>query len=426
MSPDPALVARTERLEHDVDPLALAGENGLLFAHPSGAMAGSRVATRISLPAGAMPAEAAAAVADVLGAIEVIDDLAGPGRGPVAFGALPFASPLAGELLVPSVLVGRDEDGTRWVTTVLPARAAPDEAHRAAVEQLSTIAAPATMPAGDALPSSFEVAAAMPAEQWCERVDDAVGRLQDGELRKVVLAREVVVRTDRPIARREVLERLRDTYPACMLFGIDGFVGATPELLVARHGDRVRSHPLAGTAPRSADAATDARMAGELRASTKNREEHRITIDMVHDTLLPYCSYLDEEAEPSIVPMANVQHLGTMVEGRLSSPPPSVLELALALHPTPAVGGWPRDDALSIIAELEPTDRGRYAGPVGWVDARGNGEWAVGIRSAEIAADGLAARVFAGVGIVADSDARSELAETRAKFQAMLSAIIRP
>jgi menaquinone-specific isochorismate synthase len=145
---------------------------------------------------------------------------------------------------------------------------------------------------------------------------------------------------------------------------------------------------------------------------------------MVHDTLLPWCSYLDEEAEPSIVAMANVQHLATRLEGKLSSPAASVLELVTALHPTPAVGGAPRDVALAMITELEQLDRGRYAGPVGWVDAEGNGTWAVGIRSAELA--GTTARVFAGVGVVADSEPASELAETRAKMQAVLGALVRP
>ena len=145
---------------------------------------------------------------------------------------------------------------------------------------------------------------------------------------------------------------------------------------------------------------------------------------MLHDVLLPYCSYLDEEAEPSIVAVANVQHLATTVEGRLSSPPASALELASVLHPTPAVGGDPKDVALEVIRTLEQLDRGRYAGPVGWTDAEGNGRWAVGIRSAEL--DGTTARVFAGNGIVADSDPATELAETRAKLQALLGAILRP
>jgi menaquinone-specific isochorismate synthase len=145
---------------------------------------------------------------------------------------------------------------------------------------------------------------------------------------------------------------------------------------------------------------------------------------MVYDTLLPWCSYLDWEAEPSIVTVANVQHLGTMVEGRLSKPEPSVLELVRALQPTPALGGHPRAEAVALIAELEPFERGRYGGAVGWVDAAGNGQWAVAIRCAHI--DGRTARLLAGVGVVADSDPDAELAETQAKFQAMLSAIVRP
>jgi isochorismate synthase EntC len=181
---------------------------------------------------------------------------------------------------------------------------------------------------------------------------------------------------------------------------------------------------MAGTAPRSGDPSADARLAAALLASTNTRDEHRYTIDMVHDTLLPWCSYLDEEAEPSIVAMANVQHLATRLEGRLSNPPASVLELVTALHPTPAVGGAPRGEALRLVDELESLDRGRYAGPVGWVDAGGNGTWAVGIRSAELS--GTVARVFGGVGVVADSEPATELAETRAKMQAVLGAIVRP
>jgi isochorismate synthase EntC len=188
----------------------------------------------------------------------------------------------------------------------------------------------------------------------------------------------------------------------------------------------VRSHPMAGTAPRGGDPTTDQRLAATLLASTKDREEHQITIDMVHDTLLGWCSYLDYEAEPSVVAVANVQHLATLVEGRLSRPAPSVLELVAALHPTPAVAGWPRDRAVRWIVEHEGFDRRRYAGTVGWTDGEGNGTWAVAVRCAELASDGTEARVFAGNGIVADSDPSAELAETRAKLQALLAAIVRP
>ena len=209
-------------------------------------------------------------------------------------------------------------------------------------------------------------------------------------------------------------------------FAYERRVGASPELLVARSGHVVRSHPLAGTAPRHGDPTTDARLAAELLASVKNQVEHRVVIDSVHDMLLPYCSYLDWEPEPSILAVANVQHLATLIEGRLSDPPPNVLDLARLLCPTPALGGAPRREALALIDEVEGMDRGRYGGAVGGVDAAGNGAWAVAIRCAELSADRRTARLFAGGGIVAASDPLAELAETQAKFQAMLSAIIRP
>jgi isochorismate synthase len=252
----------------------------------------------------------------------------------------------------------------------------------------------------------------------------AVERLAAGELTKAVLAREVVVEADEPIDVVDVLRRLRAAYPSTILYAVDGLVGATPELLVSRFGDVVRSHPFAGTTPRTGDPATDARAAATLLASAKDRAEHQITIDMVLDTVLPFCSYVDSEPEPSIVGLANVQHLASLVEGRLSQPPASALALVAALHPTPAVCGWPTDDARALITELEGLDRGRYTGAVGWVDADGDGRFGVAIRCAEI--DGRQARLFAGNGIVADSDPAVELAETRAKLQAMLGAIVRP
>ena len=237
-------------------------------------------------------------------------------------------------------------------------------------------------------------------------------------------AREVIVEADAPIDVVAVLSRLRAAYPTAFTYSIDGFVGASPELLVSRTGDIVRSQPMAGTTPRTGDPTTDARLAASLLASAKDRAEHQVTIDTVLDAVLPFCSYVDSEPEPSIVSLANVQHLASLVEGRLSSPPASVLTLVDALHPTPAVCGFPRSAALEVIARLEGFDRGRYAGAVGWVDRAGNGRFAVSIRCAQI--DGRVARLFAGNGIVADSDPATELAETRAKLQALLAALIRP
>ncbi|MEZ5142051.1 MAG: isochorismate synthase [Acidimicrobiales bacterium] len=407
----PRLLARTRRLDADADLVAVAGDDGVLFERDRVGLAGRGVAAVIDVDRSS-PAAAAEAVHAVLDAVDVDDQVGLAGCGPVAFGALPFAPDRPGRLVVPEVVVGRAADGTRWCTTVAMAGGPEPPQPPLAVGPEPVLAA------------DVSVRASRPASAWCDAVAAARDELRAGRAHKVVLAREVVVSASRPVPTGVLLARLRRTYPGCTLFAAPGFVGATPELLVSRTGDIVRSHPMAGTAPRSADPSTDARLAAALLASTKDREEHRITIDMVHDTLLPWCSYLDEEAEPSIVPLANVQHLATLVEGRLSSPPPSVVELMTALHPTPAVCGSPRDAALSLIARHEGLDRGRYAGPVGWVDAAGNGEWAVGIRSAEL--HGAQVRLFAGVGVVADSDPSAELAETQAKLQAVLGAVIRP
>jgi len=395
------LVVRTRRLDHDVDLLAVAGVDGVLLARDGVGLAGRGTALEIEVD------DVRSAQAQ-LAAVAVEDEVGGPGTGVVAFGAWPFLPSAPRRLRVPEVIVGRDDHGSRWVTTV-------GEVDPTPVLLDSTEPGP--------LPDRVTVESTQTADDWCAAVVAGRAAIRAGELRKVVLARELVVSADRPIDPRGVLRRLATAFPGCTLAAVDGFVCASPETLVARHGDVVRSHPLAGTAPRGGDPTTDARLAAGLLASAKDRAEHQVTIDFVHETLLPWCSFLDEEAEPSVVGVANVQHLGTMVEGRLSDPPPSVLELVEALHPTPAVGGDPRDAALDLIARLEPGDRGRYAGPVGWVDGAGNGRWAVGIRSAELA--GTEARLWAGVGIVADSDPAAELEETRAKAQAMLGALVR-
>ena len=398
-----SLVARTRRLDHDVDLLAVAGLDGVLLARDGVGLAGRGTAMEIEV-------DDVRAAQDELAAIEVDDEVGGPGTGVVAFGAWPFLPSAPRRLRVPEVIVGRDDRGSRWVTTVGDGEIDP-----------TPVLLDASEPGP--LPERVTVEATQSADEWCAAVVAGRDAVRAGELRKVVLARELVVTTDRPIDRRGVLRRLAAAFPGCTLAAVDGFVCASPETLVARHGDVVRSHPLAGTAPRGGDPTADARLAAGLLASTKDRAEHQVTIDFVHEALLPWCSFLDEEAEPSVVGVANVQHLGTMVEGQLSDPVPSVLELVEALHPTPAVGGDPRDAAIALIARLEPGDRGRYSGPVGWVDGAGNGRWAVGIRSAEL--DGTEARLWAGVGIVADSDPAAELEETRAKAQAMLGALVR-
>jgi isochorismate synthase len=422
------MIARTRALAIDTDLVALCDDDDLLFVTNGVGIVGIGQSARVIVPRSDRSLASVSAHA-AFGNIEVIDELEIPGSGVVAFGAFPFDPNLDGELIIPRIVIGRNVSGETWLTTIARQDDEPSEAEIEEVLGRTTrigtgFARDAGLHSSTNSPSSFDIHPLRSPEDWCAAVTTATERLAAGVARKVVLARGIEIITDRPISPSAVVSQLRRTFPASHLFLIDGFVGATPELLVERIGTVVRAHPMAGTAPRSGDPETDARLAAALLASTNTKDEHRHTIDMVHDTLLPWCSYLDEEAEPSIVAVANVQHLSTRLEGQLSEPVASVLDLVGALHPTPAVGGMPRNAALALIDELEGLDRGRYAGPVGWVDAKGNGTWAVGIRSAQI--DGNHTRIHAGVGVVADSQAEQELAETRAKLQTMLGAIVRP
>ena len=389
--------AVTHPLDVNVDLNDIAGGDGYLFVRDGVGIAGRGVAARVPL----------AEVPAFLAAIEHTDHVGGV--TPLALGCVPFLPGDPTELVVPAVVVGKAADGRRWVTTIGDAAA-------------DLTPAPRPQPAA----AAFTVAAPAPVEQYLAAVAAARDAVRAGHIAKAVIAREVMVSSDAPIDVHAVLLRLRASFGSSYRYSVDGFVGASPELLVRVDGNTVESHPLAGTAPRTGDPATDARVAAELIASTKNQVEHRAVIDMVHDTLLPWCSFLDWEPEPSIVTVANVQHLGSRVEGHLSDPRPSVLDLVRALSPTPALGGAPRAEALALIAAVEGFERGRYGGAVGWVDAAGNGTWAVAIRCAELSPDRRTARLIAGGGIVAESDPLAELAETQAKLQAMLSAIVRP
>lgn len=392
----------------DLDPGAPpAGAPITAFRSPRRELWGLGEALRIELPA-PWP-DHVGLVGEALDAIERDDEVDSPGSGPVAFGALPFDRRAPASLVVPRVVFGRTAEGARWTTTIAP-------------RGVDVPVTPDHGPDGGP-PGELAVRSVRPPERWCTSVAQATDRIRAGDLTKVVLARELSITTDRPIDAGALLGRLRAAYPAALCFAVDGFVGASPELLVSRVGDIVRAQPMAGTTARTGEPETDQRRAAELLSSDKNRVEHQITVDMVHDTLLPWCSFLDSEPTPAVVAAGPVQHLASLVEGRLSRPAAAVLDLVAALHPTPAVGGWPREAALALIDELEDAGRGRYAGPVGWTDAAGNGAWAVGIRAVEL--DGTAARVFAGVGVVADSDPLAELEETRSKAQAMLSAIVR-
>jgi isochorismate synthase len=391
--------AVTRPLRHDVDLNDVARGDGLLFVRDGVGLAGRGEAARVPL----------AEVAAFLESIEHDDAVGVSGSGPVAMGVVPFHPGAPTELIVPAVVVGKGLDGRQWITTL-------DDA------SIDLATPPRPTPSS----ATFTVRPGVSLETYLEAVTAARNAARSGDLVKAVIARDVFVDATSPFDLHAVLLRLRASFGSSYRYSIDGFVGASPELLVEVCEGMVRSHPLAGTAPRTGDPATDSRLAAELIASTKNQIEHRVVIDVVNDTLLPWCSYLDWEPEPQIVTVANVQHLGTRVEGPLSRPWPNVLQLVAALSPTPALGGHPRDAALALIEEVEGFDRGRYGGAVGWVDTRGEGTWAVAIRCAEFSADRRQARLFAGGGIVAESEPLAELAETQAKFQAMLSALVRP
>ncbi|MFG2299015.1 isochorismate synthase MenF [Streptomyces sp. NPDC048603] len=316
------------------------------------------------------------------------DEVRRPGTGPVAFGSFTFAATGTSALVVPRVLIGR-RDGDSWMTTVgTPPRPVPRQE-------------PAPMPRAtwrnDPTAKSH----------WQNTVDEAVRRIRDGEARKIVLARQTVVELSRAADLRTLAATLSDRYPDCFTFAVDGLTGATPELLVRRMGRQLTSLVLAGTSwPGGATPI----------GTAKNAEEHGYAAASATDALRPFCAELRHWDRPELLRLPHLTHLATRITGTLNEDVSS-LGLAGALHPTAAVGGTPTDRALALIQALENTDRGRYAAPVGWQDARGDGEWCIALRCAAI--EGNRLRLYAGCGIVADSEPETEWQETEVKLTAM-------
>jgi menaquinone-specific isochorismate synthase len=248
----------------------------------------------------------------------------------------------------------------------------------------------------------------------------AVERIREQDLSKVVLARDLHGHLPLESDLRRALVELALGYPDCWTFAVDGLVGSSPETLVRVHHGTVTARVLAGTISRGSDAARDAAAAAELTASAKDQGEHRFAVTSVMDALRPHSADLAASDEPFTLKLPNLWHLATDIAGMLSDGSSS-LDLAAALHPTAAVAGTPRREALALIRDLEPFDRGRYAGPVGWVGGDGDGEWAIALRCAQVTSAGdLTA--YAGAGIVADSDPDRELAETTMKFRPIVEA----
>jgi menaquinone-specific isochorismate synthase len=384
-------------------------------------LAGWGEAARVTLPSGDDRFTAGEKwLRSVFDAADVDDQVRTRGTGPVAFGTFTFDASSDGSVLViPRALVGRDGRGRAWLTT--------------AAQPGTGAGVPDAVPELTPRETRWHDGS-LSAPRWELAVAKAVAAIKAGgpagqALRKVVLARDLYATAADDIDARVLLSRLASRYPDCYTFACDGMVGATPELLIRRDGDQVSALVLAGTAPRGGSQAEDEALGAALLADAKNTEEHAYAVASMRETLGPLCETLDIEECPTLLKLPNLQHLGTRVHGTLPSPAgpgaikavKSALALAAAVHPTAAVCGTPTGAAMELIRELEQMDRERYAGPVGWVDAAGNGEWCIALRCAQL--HGRTARLFAGCGIVAGSQPSAELAEAQVKFRPMRSAL---
>ncbi|RKS69200.1 menaquinone-specific isochorismate synthase [Motilibacter peucedani] len=329
---------------------------------------------------------------------KVLDEVGLPGTGLVAFSSFAFSDgPSTSRLVVPAVVVG-SRDGRFWRTTVdgVDGDVAP-----------VPVSAPQTVAWGDG---------ATTPEDWRAAIGWVRNAIATGDLDKVVLALDQVATADAPVDARWLLQGLAERYPSCWAFAVDGLVGATPELLVRRSGELAESRVLAGTVRANGDEGDRA-----LLDSEKDQLEHRYAVDSLVAGFAAHCKNV-RAGDPYLLRLANVVHLATDVRARVADDA-SLLELAGALHPTAAVGGTPTRAAMRAIGKLERSDRGRYAGPVGWVDSTGDGELGLALRCAQL--DGRTARLWAGCGIVGDSDPEAEAAEARAKFEPVRAALTR-
>lgn len=327
---------------------------------------------------------------EVTADLRVQDAVGEPGTGPLAFVSLGFDDADVAVAVIPQVVVGHSADGG-FVTRIGTTDTAPEP-----------VRSPGRISYADAELSvaGFRTAVAAATE-----------RIRRGDLDKVVLAHDLVATAERPVDERLLLRRLAATYPGCWTFAVEGLVGASPELLIRRQGRQIASRVLAGTAwpEHGGDA-----VAAELLDSAKDIAEHAYAVRSVSDVLAPVCAQLDVPDRPTPLELANLTHLSTDITGRLGDVCATALDLAARLHPSAAVGGSPTDVARQVIRELEPMNRGRYAAPVGWVDGRGDGEFAIALRCAQV--NGRSVRLMAGCGIVADSDPETESREAQIKM----------
>jgi menaquinone-specific isochorismate synthase len=317
-------------------------------------------------------------------------------------------------VIVPEHIIRRDDEVLTLATLSAEAAENPSEFLRGLRASRSSTPAHSHVAWSDG---------ALALDRWQEQVSRAVGRIEAGALDKVVLARSIIGTSDAAIDLGWLVSQLATAHPSCWTFLVDGWVGATPEMLVRRNGSEVASRVLAGTIKRSTDEFIDGDLATQLRESDKDLAEHAYAVKSVADVLAAHCTDLDVPHEPSLLQLANVQHLATDVTGELADDVPAVA-LAGSLHPTAAVCGTPTERAASVIGELEQLDRGRYAAPVGWSDSHGDGEFGIALRCGHVLnAERTRIELFAGCGIVAGSTAELERAESEAKLQAMRKAV---
>jgi len=439
---DPVLAGLTLRVGPEVDPSAVvfasrtAEDRWFCFEQPD--RDGSALATlgsvaRLEAPVGEERFGAASAAWRRLAAEAVADPPDGPaGAGLVAVGGFSFAptggaAPHwagfgAGGLTVPELALARRGRDVRLTVAVL---AAPDDVPAQLVARVEARLAELReqpLPLLDPAPTGrFHIASTAPPEHFEAAVARAVERIRAGAFEKIVLAREVAVHAPAAHDAAAVYGVLRAGFASCFVYcagdGDGAFLGASPELLVRREGLRASTVALAGSTRRSADPAVDTHLGEQLMRSDKDREEQVIVARRIARTLRPLSVWVAAPDEPAIVRVANIQHLATPIRAQLTHPR-SVVELAGLLHPTPAVGGEPHAAAVPLIPALEGLDRGWYAGPVGWTDANEDGEFCVALRCALLR--GPQARLYAGVGVMRDSDPAAELAETEVKLSALL------
>jgi menaquinone-specific isochorismate synthase len=377
--------------------------NPLVFTRRGEGIAGIGEALRLEFSGPNRMTDAAAAWKRVAASAIVSDPLALPGTGLVAFGAFTFSdtSRATSVLIVPNIVLGR-RNGVSWITRIN-----------------SDSPLPAATPVGDEYRITLRPGS-LSAEGYTAAVRTAVDRINRGDLSKAVLARDLVGRLPAGADLRLITAELSLGYPDCWTFAVDGLIGSSPETLIRADRGTVSARVLAGSRARGADALSDQDAAVALATSTKDQDEHQYALQSLLTSLRPHSRNVTTSELPFTLKLPNLWHLASDVEAELTDGSTS-LDLIAVLHPTAAVAGTPTPAALALINELEPFDRGRYAGPVGWVGADGDGEWAVALRCAEVSASGDIT-AYAGAGIVGESDADMELAETRMKFRPIVEA----